>query len=291
MGDGGAKALGQALGAPAGPHLDDETLAALATAEAAGESLEALYPEAVAHIETCVRCAKAYAELAEMMMEAVASMASAARRMSPEEVYAGLLARRLAAEGAHDVQSVVERAAARLPALFTDLPAGPEEVTPGLIAEAMAVGEVEEEAAGAAQRVTELVREQLSALTLYLQGAAATTWERAVAVTAEVGGRRQEVALAQDPAPGVIREAQSEYRAPEEEGRLPVTLRAVRLSTIACRLEVQVEGREGGVAGAVVRVHLPGREETVVTDDQGLATFAPVPIAALPHLLVRVEEG
>lgn len=296
----GVEALRRALGSPAGDHLDDDVLAALATAEAAGEDVETLYPEPVAHVETCVRCAQAYGDLVEMMLEAVDEMAAAARRGSPQAAYAALLARCLGEEGAEEMQGLAERAAAGLPPLFAEPPAGPEEVTPSLVAMALAAGEgdgvevehdLENEAAPAVvQRVTEAVRERLSALALYLQGAAEAAWERTPAVRTEMGGRRGESVLRQGPAPALLRETAADYDVPEEGERLPVTLRAVRLSTLACRLEVQVEeAEEGGVAGIMVRVRLPGWEEKMVTDDRGVAAFAPVPIAALPHLVVKVE--
>ncbi|MDX1686635.1 MAG: hypothetical protein R3248_01515 [Candidatus Promineifilaceae bacterium] len=302
MRDDGVEALRRALESPVGDHLDDDVLAALATAEAAGEDVETLYPEPVAHLETCVRCAQAYGDLVEMMLEAVDEMAATAQRTSPQAAYAALLARRLSEEGAEGVQGLAEGAAAGLPALFAEPPAGPEEVTPLLVATALAASEgdgvevehdLENEAALAVvQRVTEAVRERFSALPLYLLGAAEAAWQRAPAVRMEMGGRREEAALRRGPAPALLREATAEYGAPEEAGRLPVTLRAVRLSTLACRVEVQVETMgEGPEAGITVRACLPGGEETATTDDRGVATFAPVPIAALPHLLVKVGEG
>jgi len=309
MPDDGVGALRRALEEPAGSHLDDETLAALATAEAAGDEVEALYPGEVAHVEACVRCAEAYGELVELMVEAVDAMAVAAQKASPREVYAALLARRLATsegpQAAEDVEGVAQRVAAALPVLFTEVPAAPEEVTPALVAAALEAGFVdqgadqakeEDVAAALAEQVTEAVREQVAALALYLQGAAEAAWKRAPAVRTVIGDRSQEAIVQRGPAPAILREPPAEYgaegaarRAEEGGGRLPVTLRAVRLSTLACRLEVQVEAVEGAVAGVAVRVQLPGREEVAMTDGRGLATFFPVPIAALPHLVVSVE--
>jgi hypothetical protein len=95
MDERGLDALRRALTAPLGAHVDDETMALLVTAEAAGEDIEETYAAPLAHIERCATCAESYLELAQMMLEAVAEMDAAADAVSPEEVYALLLAREM----------------------------------------------------------------------------------------------------------------------------------------------------------------------------------------------------
>lgn len=83
----GLSALYQALTEPIGPHLDDETLAEIASAEAAGKNIDRMYDAQLVHIEACVKCAEAYASLVEMMFAATADMAQAANALAPIESY------------------------------------------------------------------------------------------------------------------------------------------------------------------------------------------------------------
>ncbi|MEM7117611.1 MAG: hypothetical protein AAF614_34585 [Chloroflexota bacterium] len=96
--------LRQALSEPLGPHLDDEVLAEMATAEAAGEDIEVLFAQELIHLEQCVQCAEAYAELVELMETAVSAMALPAV-VPPEVAQANALWQR-----AHNVVSEAKTA-------------------------------------------------------------------------------------------------------------------------------------------------------------------------------------
>lgn len=81
----GLAALHQALSEPAGPHLDDETLARIADAEMAGEDVAALFKSQITHMELCEECAAAYSELVVMLQSTVEEMGQIAEALSIPE--------------------------------------------------------------------------------------------------------------------------------------------------------------------------------------------------------------
>ena len=83
----GLTALYQALVEPIGPHLDDETVAEIASAEAAGENVDQMYAIQLQHIESCVKCAEAYASLVEGMLAATTDMAETANVLASRKTY------------------------------------------------------------------------------------------------------------------------------------------------------------------------------------------------------------
>ena len=83
----GLTALYQALVEPIGPHLDDETVAEIASAEAAGENVDQMYAIQLQHIESCVKCAEAYASLVVGMLAATTDMAETANVLASRETY------------------------------------------------------------------------------------------------------------------------------------------------------------------------------------------------------------
>ncbi len=75
--------------------MDDELLAEIASAAAAGEDVDVLYADEMRLIESSVPLAEAYGELAAMMETAVFTMSQAAQAVSPRDIYLGMLAERV----------------------------------------------------------------------------------------------------------------------------------------------------------------------------------------------------
>lgn len=74
--------LRQALTKPLGSHLNEAVLAEIATAEVAGEDVETLFANELAHLEMCVHCAEGYAALVALMETAVSEMTLRAEEIS-----------------------------------------------------------------------------------------------------------------------------------------------------------------------------------------------------------------
>ena len=126
----GLRALRQTLRTQTSTHLDDETLAILATAEIGGEAIELIFAGELAHLETCVTCAESYDNLMLLMQEAIGEMTAAANLITPTQVFAALLADRL--NTPHNQPSDLQRIRQitdALPFTLTALPTQPDDVT------------------------------------------------------------------------------------------------------------------------------------------------------------------
>lgn len=278
--------LRRLLTEPTGPHLDDETLVELVTAELSGEDVDVLYAAEMVHLAHCAECAAAYEELASLSFTAVASMAIAAYAITPQEAFIRLLQVELTESDAAHVSQVV----AALPGLFAESPATPEEFDAAL-AHTIWPQSLPD--------VTMAVRHRLTALAAYLASAAASVWGRAVEVQTAVSPQGHRLQL--QPAPGTAVPVLSSAEAGDEWHLLSrrvgqpiawhVSMRAARRSATGCALIVHVD-RPGlaNAGGRKVAIVYGGRQETAVTDAHGTVAFPLVPIAALPTLQVTIDN-
>lgn len=277
-------------------HLSDDLLAEMTSAELAGEDLAQAYPLETAHLESCLPCAEAYAELMEMALAAFDEMAAAAANVPPLEAYAALLQAALPpqARASADLPEAARRLAGGLPTLFTQPPAAPEDIRPETIAAAAPTL-----SSDLLHAFTHAIRQNLAALSLYLRGAAGSAWGRAVQAASGTAGGWGTLRL--QPAPLLVQPILGEAESTEDEWELAsvrvgqpipinVTLRAERLAPLACRVVVRAD--RPGLAtptGRAVELHFAGATLTAHTDAGGVARFEPVPIPALPHLEIRLK--
>lgn len=277
--------LRRMLTEPAGPHLDDEKLAEMVTAELSGEDVDVLYATEMAHLGRCPNCAAAYEELASLSFTAVAGMAAAAYAMTPQQVLVDLLQAELGEPAAAAVSETV----AALPLLFAQPPATPEAFDVALAGVSLPPTQ---------SAVVAAARRYLAALAVYLASSAAAVWGRAVDVQTAVSPQGHQLQL--QPAPGTAVPVLSSGETGDAWHLLSrrvgqpvawhVSVRAARLSATGCALMVHVD--RPGLANAgdrQVTIAYGGREETAVTDANGTAAFPLVPIAALPTLQVTID--
>ncbi|MBT3391027.1 MAG: hypothetical protein HN413_11525, partial [Chloroflexi bacterium] len=132
MNQDGLLALQDALSGSLGPHLDDEMISELATVEAAGEDIEALYPDQVKHLEVCAQCATEYSELVDMMLVAVGDSVVA---VSPQEQFVQLLRTDFDQKDIHmpGFSSVLDQLVSYLPLSFVTQPVSVKEIQSGMV--------------------------------------------------------------------------------------------------------------------------------------------------------------
>lgn len=288
-------ALQTALTGPPDDHLDDQTLAELATVEAAGEDIEQTHPAETAHLEICLPCAEAYAELIEITLAAFEEMSAAAQAVPPAEVFAALLLdeARPRVEEPGGLETLARRLVEELPAHLTRLPAQDELLD--TLRQIARRGPPP--APGHLRALAQAAVEQFSAFALYLQSAARAAWGATLNVAAAATAPWETLRL-QPAAPRAVPILAAE-EAPDDEWLiartrqgtplpLNLTLRARRLTPLACRLEIRLD-RPGlaDASGREVRLTYAGQTLTAFTDTSGVAAFEPLPIAALPHLEVH----
>jgi hypothetical protein len=308
----GPAALYQALTGPPGSHLDDETLALLAHAEAVDPGwagVEQLDSAAFAHLETCLACAERYGNLVEMMLDAVADLAAAPAVISPAEVYTSLLLDDLTpvatgvATGADLAQlaPAVAGVVASLPLFFTTLPAEPADIPPDLIETIVrqsspTAAPIETEVAALA----DAIRQNVATLALYLLGQASAVWQRTVTVAgSSVQDQWHQLQLALAPArvvPVLSGEEIGEERlvlSRRIAAAVPfqVAMKASRLTPLSCQLAIQVD-RPGlkDPSGRPVQIAYGDQRRTTTTNRMGTAHFEAVPVAALADFTIRVQE-
>jgi len=178
MTNNGLSALYNALTQEPGPHLADEVLAKLVTAETAGEDIDSLYPAEIRHIETCVECAESYSELIEMMLEAIEPplvMDAANSR----EIYAALLEREVSGliSISSQISTLIQDAVAKLPVYFAKLPGSASEITPQMIPDILADNrQTAPEISQFRNAILEGIRRSFSAIPMYLTGIAEAAW-------------------------------------------------------------------------------------------------------------------
>jgi hypothetical protein len=279
--------LHRLLANPVTTHLTDDNLAEMAAAEAAGEDVDVCYPDEMAHLAQCSHCATEYGELVAFSLAALGDMAAAAQAVTPEEVLLALLQKELAEPVALDAAEIV----AALPLLFATPPATPEAFDASLAGTSLL------------QKSPALIaaaRRNLAALTAFLVGKATTIWGQAVDVRVKTAVATQGYQLQLQPA---LKTAVSILSSAEKgrEWRLlsrrvghpvswQVSARVLAQSATAGTLKIQAD-RPGlaDASGRLITISYGERSVTAVTDATGTATFADVPIAALPILMVTID--
>jgi hypothetical protein len=267
-------ALRQALSGPPGPHLDQQRLAELATAEVAGQLVEQRYQAALAHLEHCLTCAEAYSELVTLALTATEQMASAAAAVPPEAVYAAYLQ-----QAASDAPpQVIASLVAQLPLRFTAAPTSSAGVSQEWVQAAVPQPTW-------ANRLLQAIGHDLPALRLYLEQAAAAAWQQAADLRLDVNGRLLPLHLVSSP---LLREERVTWYTAGES----IQVEVARLSPLACRLTVRLRPAAAApLAGRSVTIRTPQESQTAETDGQGVAHFEPVAIAALPQLTIRIQPA
>ncbi len=297
--DRGLQNLRRAL-IPSHEHLEDNSLADLTTAEIAGNDIEALYPQEMAHLESCPACAQTYADLIEMTLAAFGGMAENAASVSPQTVYAAILARDLSlhVDETAAIPELARALAGGLPLLFVQPPVA-EDISAPLfenLARSLAGGKTGALSPGLLAR---LIGRNLRALAIYLQGAADALWGTSVGFAAEQLMSRYSLQLNLAPQPAIstlggnyvtgdswamlgIRAGQS----------LPLnfSLRAERMTELACRLKIVLD-RPGLVdpSGRQVEMIYGGHTYSAHTNERGQVVFESIPIAAIPDLEIRFQ--
>lgn len=291
----GMAALRDALTAPLGPHVDDETLALIVTAEAAGENVDVAYAETMAHIERCATCAASYGELAQMMFAAVADMDAAAGALAPSDVYTALLAQQLEREGLDASQAgrLANQAARNLPLSLSAAPQ-PESIDERWLAGVLPPAE----SPALVQPLARALRATASALARYMRALAEDTWARYVRFHDTIVEGWNRLPLMADTSPGarpsMVREAEPAWELDQEGSGRPLSLtidaRAERLDNVSCRLIINVD-QEGKppAAGRVVRLRAGSHVWEATTNEKGVGQVEPFPIASLSALMIKVS--
>ena len=299
----GLSALHEALTDPLGDHLDYEVVSELATAEAAGEDIEARYPSQVKHIERCTQCAQAYSELVELMLLAVDGMAAAASAVQPVETYAAFLLRDLEMQilPYPKLAEIVHSLASKLPTLFVKLPTSQADIDfDRLTTLVTETDPAISDTTSLATAITQSIQQNLSALSIYLEGVANSLWGRSIQVRQQIADDWQSLFLSLGPQ---YREATlGEFDVVDSEWPLmqlqsghglplQVSAWAERISPVACKVYVQID-RPGLVNAAGRIIELSYHEQTLSSqsDESGTAVFEPVPIAAVPQAIVRFRS-
>jgi len=281
------------------PHLDNETLSEIVATELAGEDINTLFPTEAQHIETCLQCAETYSKLVEMMMSTIEEMATVADSVSPLEVYTTILLRQVKSQTtpATNLTESVRAVASLLPPLFTRLPKTISDIDETRLETAATTSGISRKLV---MKIIRAVSQNLNALSAYLIGAANTAWGGSLDIETAVSERGHILRLR----PGTPltvptlsgQEVGDKWPMWERPmGRplpLNVSVRAERLSDLTCRLVVQVD-RPGlkRVDGRKVQISYADRVETAVTDKNGIATFAPIPVSTLFTLDLEIETN
>lgn len=278
--------LGQALRRPPTPHLNDERMAEIATAEAAGEDIAQGYPAEVAHLESCVACSEMYGALLEMLDGAVADMGFAVWQSAAS--FSDLLLAQLPAQP--EWAAVVERVVEQLPIYFGDVPAGiaPETLAPLVPQPSQAI------------ILAQTLNHNLAALANHLSGRAIAVWQGVWKVKTELSGRWSTIhlQLTSPPAIATLNAGQTGNKKRLFSQRvgypIPFTIngQVEKISPFACQLQVRID-RPGieELSGRSVEIRYGQAQHQNLTDLTGTAHFGPIPIAALPYLVVRIDTG
>ena len=282
--------LRRMLTEPLGAHIDDERLAEMAAATAAGEDVDAMFGTELAHIEQCSACAAEYDELVNYSVSAVADMNLATQKITPQEMFAELIRR----ETDESLDSdVIRQAIATLPFFFTESPSSAAAFDQALVGTSIS------QQRNHLPRVFQSVRRNLSALTAYLSSTANAIWGHALQTetTSSAQGYSLNFQPAQAPAIPILggHTVGDKWELfSRRVGKMPplhVDVRAQRQTDLACSLTVHVD-RPGLVSAAGRRITVVYGEVTATkaTDDNGDVTFEEVPIAALAGLVLSIDE-
>lgn len=282
--------LRRLLTEPESAHLDDLRLAELAAATAAGEDMETAYAAELAHIEQCAVCADAYDELVALSETAVADMHLAAQEMTPQALFVELISREI---GESVEKDEIDQVIASLPLFFAQQPASAAAFDRTL------ADKFRPTQSHHLPRILQAVRRNLAALTAYLASAANAIWQNPLQT--ETTQADQGYILNFQPAlapaipilggdvAGKKRELFS--RRVGQMTPLQVDVQAQRQTELACVLAIRVD-RPGlaTAAGRQITVIYGARSDTKITDDNGVAMFNEVPVAALASLVLNIDE-
>ena len=295
----GLSALHEVLTIPLGPHSDDETIAELATTEAAGEDIEARYPSQVRHIESCSQCSLAYGELVEMMLSAVRDASAV---ISPQDVYADMLLKDIGKRVAQfpRLPELIRQIVTILPSGFVNHPTSAADVsTEGIERIIQDTGVSPNKSSKLISTISQSIGRHLPALSLFLTGMAESAWGRTVGVKTSLIETWQTLQIHPMPEPAIPtlsgRETGREWQIFRQHMGHPtplnITAWAERVSPLACSVSVQID-RPGlqDVAGRSVQLKYGNQTRTTETDQVGIACFDSVPIAAIPDIEILFQN-
>lgn len=281
-----SRKLNQALRQPPSPHLSNELLAEIATAEAAGENVAKSYPAQVAHLESCVRCSQEYGALLELLTEAISDMGAAV--WQPAAAFSELLLTQLPAEP--EWAKVIAQFVEQLPTHFADVPAG---VTPNALEPLL-------NHPSQATVLAQTLNHNLAALASYLSGRANAVWQGVLKAKTELSGRWSTIQLQFSP-PTAMATLSAEETGPtkrlfSQRAGQPIPFiingQVEQTSPLACQLQVRID-RPGivNLSGRSVQIRYGSHHHQTLTDPAGTAHFGPIPIAALPELVIVIDTG
>lgn len=277
--------LPQLLSKPTSPHLSEELLAEIVTAEISGEVVELLFKGEMAHVGGCEKCAQAYSYLYVTMEQTLGQMSASAGRVSPSEVYTHLLLQKLGvAMLTPQEKQAVEQWVEQLPLFLTEPPA---EVGPtwqlNLPTQLFA-------------KIKQSLGSQLVGLALYLRGVAEQNWGRALKVVVTGGEGKQGIQFAPGQTLAVStlsgdKPLKKWALLERQVGSFLVKIEAEQVSELACEVRVRVD-RPGlrDAAGRPVHLFYGSQQVTAVTNAKGVATFDQIPIASLPLLRCEITS-
>lgn len=280
------------VSSPSINHISEETLLEIASAEAAGEDITTHYAQATQHMEYCVRCASAYAEVMDLLIDMEAMMVEAAEAVSPATVFEAMLRSSLSGEIDGDFLGAF---VAQLPASFADFPAG---ITPDQIYQiANQTNHADQLTPAHIETLSHALQQNLTALHHYLRSQAAKAWQQAVRISTEALGQWRRITLAPVPPKAVATLSGHETgdhrllfsRTRDRLLRLNVDADMTKQSDLTCELKVRVD-RPGlrKVAGRVVILTYNNQPYTKTTNENGVVTFSDVPIVVLSQLKLDI---
>jgi hypothetical protein len=265
----------------------------------AGEDITIFYLTELQHLETCLQCASAYSQLVQMMLDAVTEMATAAHAISPLDVYTTILLQEVAPQAATmaNLPQLIRDVAAALPFAFTRLPQSDTDISPRIIEDTFKSATTL--SPNFLTAITRAIRHNLSALSAYLVGIANLAWSQDLDVQAALASRGYLLRTQSgglrlaEPILGAQETGDKKLLFSRPVGRplpLHVEVQVERLSDLTCQLRVRLNRpKSGHMAGQKIHLTYPGQAETSITDQNGLATFSPLPIAALSQLEILLE--
>ncbi len=281
-------ALDKFLQEPSEKHLDDAMLAQLADIEMMGEDIDERFPEAVAHLESCVQCADAYAELMVLLEVGDAAIPVMAPHQSPLTLYTDVILRELRHQGAFTVE-LIESAARTLALVITDMKAIEREDS---ISDALK--QLQNVSSELTTQMAAVINQHKGLLKLFLQDEARWRWGKNFDVKTAVSnlGHRLQFQPAPQLKPTLSGSQVGDVWdiSNRRVGRplpLTVVIKAEKTSDLACTLHVRID-RPGLIQadGRQVILQFGTITHTMQTDPNGTALFTEIPIAALPAFTI-----
>jgi hypothetical protein len=233
----------------------------------------------------------------------VGGMAATASAVQPVETYTAFLLQDMEAQIPSFPKSAefVHSLASKLPTLFVKLPTSQADIDFDRLT--TLVTETDPsicDTTSLTTAITQSIQRNLSALSIYLEGVANSLWGRSIRVRQQIADDWQNLFLSLGPQ---YREAtlggfdvvDSEWPLMQlHSGHglpLQVSAWAERISPIACKVYIQID-RPGlvDVAGRIIEISYNEQTLSSQSDESGTAVFEPVPIAAVPQVIVRFRS-